>query len=536
MVLDGSNEFITPSLPVTLTHAVQQPLGLPTWTRLPIVHEPPSPVEAAYLSNSFSPITAWRSPGSHHAVLLGALQINGASTAAVDLEARWIEWLDDLSEPGPTQTPVLRATSSASRWRASTAGPVRRGRQRRTAPQVAVYVPQIDSLWFAAPFDQLDGVQHAEPARRARAPARRHQAPHGALPRGQQLALPGVLPRARHRDHAHRPQPDRRRAELGPAAAARHRATSCPPSAGTARPRRTPRPRCAAATPCGSTCTGRGTPPGRTSCSAWCCGRRRRRRPADRCPARGGQGVHHPVGARPRSGRPVRSSPMPAPQTFPPRRRSRPPTSPCRRRRSSSTSPGTRSVTTRTASCGTATSRFDNPSALRAVRAAGAGPLSAALDPRRRAVPRGPGGLRAARPGPVRGAHRRPGRPAARPARGGRASPRTGPTTLLHHRDGGSRRPGRGRRPRLAAGRAGGRDGHRGQPGAGRSRSRSCSRPRCASPAARRPGQFRLVVQRVRGLADRLRRWRGPRTNRSSARGWSTRRSCRSTTPPTWRR
>ena len=73
LVLDGSNEFITPSLPVTLTHAVQQPLGLPTWTRLPIVHEPASPVEAAYLSNSFSPLTAWRSPGSHHAVLLGAL-------------------------------------------------------------------------------------------------------------------------------------------------------------------------------------------------------------------------------------------------------------------------------------------------------------------------------------------------------------------------------------------------------------------------------------------------------------------------------
>ena len=36
-------EFITPSLPVTLTHAVQQPLGLPTWTRLPIVHQPGVP-------------------------------------------------------------------------------------------------------------------------------------------------------------------------------------------------------------------------------------------------------------------------------------------------------------------------------------------------------------------------------------------------------------------------------------------------------------------------------------------------------------
>jgi hypothetical protein len=156
LVLDGSNEFITPSLPVTLTHAVQQPLGLPTWTRLPIVHEPANPVEAAYLSNSFTPVTAWRSPGSHHAVLLGALQINGASTAAVDLEARWIEWLDDLSEPGPTQA---QHASHVDRIPLPTldAGPVAADGSANSR-KVAVYVPRIDSLWFAAPFDQLDGV------------------------------------------------------------------------------------------------------------------------------------------------------------------------------------------------------------------------------------------------------------------------------------------------------------------------------------------------------------------------------------------
>ena len=156
LVLDGSNEFITPSLPVTLTHAVQQPLGLPTWTRLPIVHEPASPVEAAYLSNSFSPVTAWRSPGSHHAVLLGALQINGASTAAVDVEARWIEWIDDLSEPGPTQS---QYSSHVDRipLPGLDAGMVAADGSENSR-KVAVYVPRIDSLWFAAPFDQLDGV------------------------------------------------------------------------------------------------------------------------------------------------------------------------------------------------------------------------------------------------------------------------------------------------------------------------------------------------------------------------------------------
>lgn len=156
LVLDGCNEFITPSLPVTLTHAVQQPLGLPTWTRLPIVHQPSSVVEAAYLSNSFSPITAWRSPGSHHAVLLGAMQINGASTAAIDVEARWIEWLDDLSEPGPTQP---QYSSHVDRIPLSSLdGGMLAADGSTNSRQVAVYVPQIDSLWFAAPFDQLDGV------------------------------------------------------------------------------------------------------------------------------------------------------------------------------------------------------------------------------------------------------------------------------------------------------------------------------------------------------------------------------------------
>ena len=157
MVLDGSNEFITPSLPVTLTHAVQQPLGMPTWTRLPIVHEPASsPVEAAYLANSFSPLTAWRSLGSHHAVLFGALAINGATTAKVDLEAVWIDWNDDLSKPGPTQT---QSSSHVERIELSSLAAAMVPADGSGTRQVAVYIPQVDTLWFAAPFDTLDGVQ-----------------------------------------------------------------------------------------------------------------------------------------------------------------------------------------------------------------------------------------------------------------------------------------------------------------------------------------------------------------------------------------
>lgn len=150
-VLDGGNQFVTPSLPVSFTHAVQQPLGRPVFTRLPIVSDPP----AATLANSFTPLTAWRSPGSHHAVLLGALQINGATTASVDLEARWIDWIDDPERPGPERR---QASGHVDRITLASldGGPVPAdGTGNR---QVAVYIPRVDALWFAAPFDTLDGV------------------------------------------------------------------------------------------------------------------------------------------------------------------------------------------------------------------------------------------------------------------------------------------------------------------------------------------------------------------------------------------
>ena len=153
--LEGGNPMITPAERVTLTHAVQQPLGLPTFTRLPIVHDAASPIVAASLANAFTPITAWRSLGSHHAVLLGALQINAASTGAIDIEARWIDWLDDLDHPGPTTrqgsgyVERINLPDGVSGEVAADGTGVR---------SVAVYLPGTDALWFAAPFDSLDGV------------------------------------------------------------------------------------------------------------------------------------------------------------------------------------------------------------------------------------------------------------------------------------------------------------------------------------------------------------------------------------------
>lgn len=155
LTLAGNNELITPSVDLTLTHAVQQPLGLPIFTRLPIVHNPAAPVAAATLANQFSPITAWRSAGSHHAVLLGALQINGASTAAIDIDATWTEWIDDPSQPAPETHP---GSSHVDRIVLSSLdeGSIAADGNGGAGRQVANYLPQIDALWFSAPFDALD--------------------------------------------------------------------------------------------------------------------------------------------------------------------------------------------------------------------------------------------------------------------------------------------------------------------------------------------------------------------------------------------
>lgn len=155
LVLDGAFGMITPQLDVTFVHAVQQPLGRPNWTRLPIVHHPENPAAVPALSNAFWEITAWRYVGSHTTVLLGALQINGKSTAAIDIEATWTEWHDDLTKPAPTRAP---AASHVDRIPIGSLepGPISAdGSGKRT---VAVYIPTIDTLWFAAPFDELQDV------------------------------------------------------------------------------------------------------------------------------------------------------------------------------------------------------------------------------------------------------------------------------------------------------------------------------------------------------------------------------------------
>jgi hypothetical protein len=155
LVLNGGFEMITPRLDVTLVHAVQQPLGRPAWARLPIVHNPQSPSAVPAPGNAFWEITAWRYVGSHAAVLLGALQISGKSTAAIDIEASWTEWQDDLSRPAPTRT---AAAAHVDRVPITSLGGGELPTDGSSTRSVAVYIPEVDTLWFAAPFDELQDV------------------------------------------------------------------------------------------------------------------------------------------------------------------------------------------------------------------------------------------------------------------------------------------------------------------------------------------------------------------------------------------
>lgn len=155
LATEGGHEMITPSRTLTLVHATQQPLGLPAFLQLPVVHQPANPIYASALHNSFTPITAWRSVGSHAAVLLGGMSINASSTSRIDLQGNWNEVQDLLTNPGPTSA-VHSDHVETIPIAQPDPGPILAPAS--TDRYVAVYIPETDTLWFSAPFDHLDGV------------------------------------------------------------------------------------------------------------------------------------------------------------------------------------------------------------------------------------------------------------------------------------------------------------------------------------------------------------------------------------------
>ncbi|HSY34590.1 MAG TPA: hypothetical protein VK814_02455 [Acidobacteriaceae bacterium] len=155
LVLEGGYPMITPPQTLTLVHAVQQPLGEPTFTQLPVVHDAASPIFASALRNDFTPITAWRSVSSHEAVLLGGMEISGASSSKVELNGRWLEVADDPALPAPTESVASQMVETFD-LSSLEAGPIYS--DATNTRMVAVYISQVDVLWFSGPQDTLSGV------------------------------------------------------------------------------------------------------------------------------------------------------------------------------------------------------------------------------------------------------------------------------------------------------------------------------------------------------------------------------------------
>ena len=111
--VEGGHWMLTPPTLLTLVHAVQQPIGRPRFAALNVDHvDPrprPEPLQTGRVRGRADPeeltaVTAWRRPDETHAYLMGAIRIHGASTAKVELTARWTDPVDVPGTPAPGQS------------------------------------------------------------------------------------------------------------------------------------------------------------------------------------------------------------------------------------------------------------------------------------------------------------------------------------------------------------------------------------------------------------------------------------------------
>ena len=195
-VVEGGHFMLTPPRLLTLVHAVQQPLGQPAFTALPVEHETAlfglgvqtESILGRTEPTEVAPLAGARVPGATDAYLLGAVKIHGASTQKVDLAAAWDDPVDDLGDPAPKTVhhaePVdelpLPATDEGYLFAP--------GKDRRT---VGYYDPEHDQIAFvragdvsgepgkgsfsfadAAPRHQLNDTKHHRIAYTAMATSR----------------------------------------------------------------------------------------------------------------------------------------------------------------------------------------------------------------------------------------------------------------------------------------------------------------------------------------------------------------------------
>jgi hypothetical protein len=108
--VEGGHWMLTPPTLLTLVHALQQPLGRPQFSALDVDHVDQrantSPLQTGRMRGRHDPeeltaVTAWRRLGETHAFLMGAIRIHGASTAKVELTARWTDPVDVPGSSAP---------------------------------------------------------------------------------------------------------------------------------------------------------------------------------------------------------------------------------------------------------------------------------------------------------------------------------------------------------------------------------------------------------------------------------------------------
>ncbi len=237
LAVEGGHALLTPARKIQFIHAVQQPLGRPSWRRL----------------------TASRAGGASLATFNGELQIHGATTANIALRARWDEPVDLLSEAGPrtrandTVVIDLRVPAPEERRFAS----IEEAEIKAGGLTVARYRFDDDRLVFApgaTPRHGLADTKHRVIRYKAVGTSRHREffppnAPGGFNREGDEftISLPSTPARPR-----------------------RACSTSCRPSAGSGRPTPTWPPAVAAGTASASGSTGPGSPRARARRSPSC--------------------------------------------------------------------------------------------------------------------------------------------------------------------------------------------------------------------------------------------------------------------------
>ena len=199
--VEGGHWMLTPPVLLTLVHAVQQPLGRPSFCALAAQRVPygtviqkqkaedprivkiderlnpdvkvlqTAPEDSPTEESELAAITAWRRPGGQDAYLLGGLHIHAASTGKIDLEAEWEDPYDDAAQPREEGVAYLEKHTSASideiqlptqkegwLWTA------------KSSRQLGYYDADHDLLCFVRAGDYLGNLRSGERARTNAAP------------------------------------------------------------------------------------------------------------------------------------------------------------------------------------------------------------------------------------------------------------------------------------------------------------------------------------------------------------------------------